>query len=334
MDRIGELVSELALRRQQIAPLPARAVRPEDVPSGRVGELRRHGDVGPRDSIGARYDVAYVEPIGDFRQRCRACLERAARQARDDAQPRRHRERIDDAVGEQIADSLVLVVGEQVRERDDCDGRLQGGAVAAGRRNAAPVQRRAQPVSPNRPVDVLQVAIAEILDVGIEGVAEEVAELGGRNGLTGFRQGADPGCQVDADAVDVRHPVEDLCGVQPGPKAEPLPIGQRRAPSGHPAVHLGRSADRFRRSLELGHQTVAQVLDETPAESGQCDFLDVVRERLPALDHAGFVLLHEANGFDEVDDEDDGVATRQAQPDVRHRIIRAWRHVPLLWAGF
>ena len=136
----------------------------------------------------------------------------------------------------------------RLRERDDCDGRLQGERVAAGRRNAAPVQRRAQPVSPNRPVDVLQVAIAEILDVGIEGVAEEVAELGGRNGLTGFRRGADPGCQVDADAVDVRHPVEDLCGVQPGPKAEPLPIGQRRAPSGHPAVHLGRSADRFPQS--------------------------------------------------------------------------------------
>ena len=94
--------------------------------------------LGPETAYGARDDVAYVEPIGDFRQRCRARLERAARQARDDAQPRRHRERIDDTVGQQIAESLVLVVGEQVRERDDCDGRLQGGAVAAGRRTLLP----------------------------------------------------------------------------------------------------------------------------------------------------------------------------------------------------
>ena len=45
----------LALRRQQIAPLPARAVRP-GVPSGRVGELAPR-DIGPRDGIWIRRSV-------------------------------------------------------------------------------------------------------------------------------------------------------------------------------------------------------------------------------------------------------------------------------------
>ena len=229
---------------------------------------------------------------------------------------------------------MVLVVGEQVRERDDGDGRLQRGGVAASRRNAALVKCRAQPVRANRPVDVLQMAVAEILDVGIQGVAEKVAELRSRNGLATFRQRADASCEVDADAVDVGHPVKDLRRVQPCSKREPLSIDERGASSCHPAVHLGRSGHRFRRGLEFGHQTVAQVLDETPVESRQRGFLDVVRERLPALDHAGLVLLHEANRLDEVDDEDDGVATGQAYPDVRHRIIRAWRHIPLPGLGF
>ena len=157
------------------------------------------------------------------------------------------------------------------------------------------MQRRAQPVSPNRPVDASG-GIAEILDVGIEGVAEEVTELGGRNGLTGFRQGADPAARLTPMPMSVT-PSKILRRAAGRPS---------RSHSGARRAAISRASRTQRRplphGLELGHQTIAQVLRPDARRKRATSwtwFANVCRADTPA------VLLHEANGFDEVDDEDD-----------------------------
>ena len=68
-------------------------------------------------------------------------------------------------------------------------------------------------------------------------------------------------------------------------------------------LHRERDADRRVDSRELEHQSVTQALDETAFLSWQQLMNDVIDERAPALDGAGFVFLHQAHGLDHIDDE-------------------------------
>ena len=49
-------------------------------------------------------------------------------------------------------------------------------------------------------------------------------------------------------------------------------------------------------------------------------------EGLPAANDSGFVLLHQTNGLDDVDDQHDGVPARQLQLWSPRRAVRTWRH--------
>ena len=68
-------------------------------------------------------------------------------------------------------------------------------------------------------------------------------------------------------------------------------------------LHRDRALDRIDGALEFQQHPIALHLDQPPPEPRQVVRGDVARELAPALDRALLVLLDQAHGIDNVDEE-------------------------------
>ena len=112
------------------------------------------------------------------------------------------RQRRDHLVGQQLAQHITRRLQRARPERDDSDRRVQvfGQVAALDDRLFA---RRADAKRANRLLHVLDVALAEVLDVGIERGRQLVAHVGRDNDLVGPRQRGQTRRKIDPVAVHI-----------------------------------------------------------------------------------------------------------------------------------
>ena len=105
-------------------------------------------------------------------------------------------------VGEHLAQNLVLGFCSASAERDHGDRRPQPAGGADGLNHRA-WTRGADPVCAHRIVGRLQVALAQVLDVGIEHRRELVARFGGHHDFAGPGKRREARGEIGVTAVDV-----------------------------------------------------------------------------------------------------------------------------------
>ena len=150
---------------------------------------------------------------------------------------------------------------------------------------------------------MLEVALPEILDVGVEIRRELVAHIRRRHDLSRSGEGCEPRGQVDPTAVDVALVDDDVADLDAHPE-ENVPRG--RLVQVRAVAHmLDREAggDRRPHVVELQQHAVPKALDETPAELPDDLRSHPLDDGEPARDEAFLVLLDQANRLDHVDDE-------------------------------
>jgi hypothetical protein len=213
-------------------------------------------------------------------------------------------------------------------ERNDGERGLRARPVAAsfGKRWAR--ARRADPECANGFVEVLEIAVAEVLTESIHLVGQLVARrsacdrlarlrqtgqtgrqflMSGRAGdrLARAGQCGQPSRQVYACPVEVA-PVAPGCRrVDAGAKVEMLTFRDADVQRGNKSVHFPSGIDGVGHGLETRHETVAKALHHnavTAREDHTSNFADEVG---PSANGERLVLSHKPHGLHEVDQQHD-----------------------------
>ena len=212
------------------------------------------------------------------------------------------RQRRDHLVGQQLAQNISRGLQRARPERDDSDRRAQvfGQVAALDDRLFA---RRAEPKRANRLLDMLDIALTEVLDVGIERGRQLVAHVGRDDDLVGTGQRHQTRRKVDPVAIHIVLVGNQRADIDADPQMQatrllgiPIRLSDR-------VLHRECDGDRGGDPRELQHQSVAETLDQSPVLAGQQPVHDMVDERPPALHRTGLIFLHQTHGLDDVGDQ-------------------------------
>ena len=135
-------VRDLVLDGEHIGELAIVALRPEMVSVGRVDELRCYPQAVAGLADAAFQDRVHPEPLRHRAQILLGALEREAGSACRDAQALELGQRIDDLLGDAVAEELVLRIAAHVREGQHRDGLVDGHGRARRRRDKRRAERR------------------------------------------------------------------------------------------------------------------------------------------------------------------------------------------------
>ena len=150
---------------------------------------------------------------------------------------------------------------------------------------------------------MLEVTVAQVFNVGVQSLGEFVAQFGRGHQLTGSGQRGEPHRQVDVLAVNIVVIGDKRCNVGTCAQVQLLLRGytlvglvgkQVRGKCGFHAVL---------RAGKFDHQTVAQAFDQPPTVKGKELLLHMRHQFLPPPYEPICVLLHEPDGFHDVQDQ-------------------------------
>jgi hypothetical protein len=183
------------------------------------------------------------------------------------------------------------------------------------------VRAAADRIDTHRRIEVLEVAVAEILDLGIEAVDEAVAHLGRDDDATRPRQRAQPRRQVHPRAPQLaffdHHVGHVRADAQPD-RGIGRAAGVERAD-----VPLDRegTGDRLRHRRQLDQQSVTRGSHQPPSMFGQDLGAQDVDEAQPAREHVVLVRRHQAHGLDDIDEQHDPTRSRGFEPVSINRTV-------------
>jgi hypothetical protein len=188
---------------------------------------------------------------------------------------------------------LLLGVTAHVGEGEDGDGGLvrerQGGLRhGRGRR----LCRRLEPVDTHRARDVLQLALAQVLEGKVETVAHLVVDRLRDEDAPRLGEPFEPCRDVDAVAVNPGLVVDDVPEVDADAEQHPTMLGHFLVAHRHNVLDLDCALSRADHAGELGEDAIAGRVDDAAAMAAH-QRQDHGLMALEVADRAGLVLAHE-----------------------------------------
>jgi hypothetical protein len=150
---------------------------------------------------------------------------------------------------------------------------------------------------------MLHVAFAEVFDDGIEIGRQLLAGPGGDDNFPGTGEGHQPRGEIHVMAENIVAPDQDLAAFDPHAQPD-LPVRRhrlRRLPA--QLLNAKGRLDSCAGVVEFQEHAVAQALDVAALAGGQHVIADALNQAEPLPDAVLLVLLHKADGLDNVDDE-------------------------------
>ena len=139
---------------------------------------------------------------------------------------------------------------------------LSGSARRCSCSEARPSLGQANPIDPDRPCDVLEVLLADILEAQVEPVPHLSWTVARNANAARLRQRFEPGRDVDAVAVDVAVLDDDVAEIDADAEFDPLRARASGVALGHALLHGHGAGDRFDDARELDQHAVAGRLDD------------------------------------------------------------------------
>ena len=225
-DRRGDLV----LDGENVFELSVVALGPDVGFSLAVDELHGHSDPVHRLAHASLDDVVDPEFAGDLLRLDRLSLVDEHGVARDHQKLTEARQLGDDVLGESVGEKLLLRVAAHVDERQNRDRRLfrallrRGGRILRGVARARFLAADDDLVDADRPVDVLDLLVAEILVDELEPVADLIAHRRRYADAAGLGDQLEARRDIDAVAEDVVLIDDDVAKID----ADPIELGSAR----------------------------------------------------------------------------------------------------------
>ena len=186
---------------------------------------------------------------------------------------------------------------------------LAGGAAAPVERTrprsaASPFEHDLE--DPDRPADVLDLLLAEILVADLEPVADLIAHRRGNADAARLRHRFEPRRHIDAVAEDIvvlhDHVAKiDADAIEQRPRRRHVAIAPR-----HALLKVDGAAQRFGDALEFDQHAVAGGLDDAALAFGDRRIDQLQPYRLQPSERSRFIDFHEPAVADDVRGEDRG----------------------------
>src|SRR5271167_2834741 len=268
--RTHHACGHLVLQIEQVFERTLKAIRPQMRAGRAIDEL-------PGDTHAVRLlaDAAF-EHVTDTQLARRlldthgAAFVGETRVPRDDEQPAHARERRYDVLHHAVSEILLLRIATHVLKRQHGDRWLVGQAQCwpcRFRHNpAARVPRHipADAKDPQRPRDVLDRLLSQVLEVKWHLVADLVAHGSGYADATRLGQLLEPCRHIDAVAMNVLALDDDVTKIDTHAIDDLLVFGLAGIALTHRSLHRDRAADRLDHARKLNQNAVAGGLDDSP----------------------------------------------------------------------
>ena len=235
------------------------------------------------------------------------------RVARDDEQVAKARERGDDVLGQAIGEKLLLGLAAHVGERQDGDRRLlrdraQWGLQACGRggdrRGGSLLLVQAHAEHPNRPRQILDALLAQILKHHAEPVPGLIANRARDADAAGFGELLQARGHVHAIAEDVVVLADHVAEVEADAKADLAPRRRVAVAPRHTPLDLDRARHRIRDARELDQHAIPGGLDQPAPVVGDRRIDQLQTMGLETRERARLIGFHQAAVADHVGRKD------------------------------
>ena len=234
--------------------------------------------------------------------------------ARGHEQPRDPREVGDQIIGDAIAEIVVVRLTAHIGEGQHRDRRP---LVRAWRRRRR-CPRHHHAINPNRPRDVLDVALAEELDGAADPALEVVVGGAGERDAARLAQLLQARGDIHPIAVDVpARFTDDVAQIDADPEADALLLGHARLAVRHAVLDRDGAGHRIDDAVELAQRAVAHEVDDAAVVLGDKRLDELPAVRLEARERAGLVRLNQPRVADHVRRQDGGEATLRAEHSHR-----------------
>ena len=273
----------------------------------RVHQLRGDPDTIADLADAALEHVTHAELARHLLHVDRAALVHERRVARDDEQPTHVRYRRDDVFGNPVCEVFLLVVTAHVFEWQNRNRRLvwqPGCRVRLLRRTVRRHIARLQTKTADRPIEVLDGLLAEILERHGERVADMLVNVARDANPAGLRQCLHAGRDVDTVAVEIAALDHDVTEADADAKRDPLSLRDIGVAGGHGRLDLDRARNGVDHAGELDQRTVAGRLERAAAMLERRRLEDVATHRLEPRQGPLLVGLHQPGIADDVRRED------------------------------
>ena len=167
---------------------------------------------------------------------------------------------------------------------------IEGFALSIGAARSFP---KDYVVDSNGKFDVLELLLADVLELQIETVADIVPHRLGNRDSSGLGHCFQARGDIDAIAVKVVVIDDHVAEVDADPKLDPPIFGNVVIAAAHFPLNLGGAVDGVHDAWELGEQTVAGQLDNSPLVSGDSRVEQFRPMRLEAGERGHLVSAHQ-----------------------------------------
>jgi hypothetical protein len=295
LDAADHAVRDLVLHGEHVVEIPVVALGPEVI--GRLGLHELTGDANTVAGLShaALEHVANAHLTSDLTDVHAATLVGEARVARDDEQPAEARQTGNDVLGDPVREMSLLGIAAHVDERQHRDGGLagKGERLLSRGRDRGGRGRCSQPVHAHGTGDVLELALAEIVEGQVETIAHLVVHGTRDEHAAGIGQRLQPRRDVDAVTVDPGLVVDDVAQVDTDAKEHPAVLGDVLVPRRHDPLDVDRALRRPDDAGKLGEDAVPRRIDDAAAvlsHEGQDGGLMC----LEVANSGGLVLAHQS----------------------------------------
>jgi hypothetical protein len=258
--------------------------------AGRVDQLTGDAHSVAGFAHRAFEDISDAKLAPDLLHIDRLALVRKTRIAGDDKQPADARQRSDDLLDHPVDEIFLLRVAAHIGEGQYSDRRLVGEGNRRLSRRRWALRRGAgvaNPVDPDRPGNVFDLLLAQILEGKGQPIAHVVVDRIGDEHPAGIGQGFDPCGDVDAVAIEIVALDDHIAEIDADAKLD-APIGGNLGIAlGHRALHLDRAAHRVDDAGKLDQHAVAGGLDDAAVMRGNFR----IGDRAPQLGQRGVRAL-------------------------------------------
>ena len=253
-DRPDHVVGDVVLQFENVGQLAIIAFRPQMGAARGVDQLTGHPNGVGGLAHAAFENVADPELSGHIAHVDRLALVGKGGVARDHEEPWLMRQAGDDVFGEPVGEILLIGVAAHVLERQHRDRGLVGQGERR-RRFGQPVD--AHPKDANRPRDILELLLAQILEGDVEPALHVLLHAARHADPARLGQCLQPGRHVNSVAPHVAAVDDDVAEVDADPKLDALLRRRVGVALDHAALDFDGAADRVHDAREFHQHPVA-----------------------------------------------------------------------------
>ena len=291
LDRPNDAVGDVVLQLENIEQLAIVSLRPQMGPLRGVDQLAGDPDRVGRLAHAAFQHISDAQLARDLANIDRLALVGECGISRDDEEPRLTRECRDDVLGEAVREVFLLLVAAHVLKRQDGDRGLVGKRQL---RSRVPARLEPNPPDSHRPRNVLELALAGILEGDIELALHVLLHSSGHADAAGLGQRLQPRCHIHTITPHIVVVDDDVAEIDADAEHDPLLRRDTGVAHRHPALDFDRAAHGIDHAGELGEDAVAGDPHHPPVMILDRGLDEVAPMRLPLRECAFLVLPDQA----------------------------------------